>query len=156
MAREIERKFLVTKEQLPPLKDGRRLIQGYLSDIPHVRFRIIDQEVHITIKKELNLREREELEFVRDDMNDSEIEDLISLALWPPLVKTRYEIEAEGRTWEIDVYKGENEGLVTADVEISDPEEELILPLWVDIEAEVTGDPHYANITLTRRPYSTW
>ena len=155
MAHEIERKFLVLSDRLPPLPQGRRLVQGYLSEHPQVRFRVIDGEsVVITVKKTLEARHRLEFEFRRDDMNKAEIDDLSSLALWPPLTKVRHRLIHEGLLWEVDVYEGENAGLITADVELPSPDYSIEFPQWIDSEGEITGHKRYSNLGLTRQPLS--
>ena len=72
-----------------------------------------------------------------------------------PLVeKTRYEIEWAGRVWEIDVFAGDNEGLVVAEVELASEDEPVEIPPWVG--EEVSGDPRYYNANLVDDPYCNW
>ncbi len=72
MSREIERKFLVRKDRLPSLREGKRFVQGYLSDHPQVRFRIVDdRRVTLCVKREIGPGERIELEFRRDDLSEA-------------------------------------------------------------------------------------
>ncbi len=78
------------------------------------------------------------------------------MALWPPLTKTRYCVPFENLMWEIDVYGDENEGLITADVEIPAPDHPIVFPDWVNVDSEITGDQRYANVNLTRRPFKRW
>ncbi len=152
---EIERKFLVNLEKLPPLTGGNRLVQGYLSKHPQVRFRVTGSTVVVAIKQRLDDCERFELEAVREDVSDADLQTLYSLALWPPLVKTRYEVLANGLVWEVDVYEEENEGLVTVDVELPAADHPIVFPDWV-IPTEISGVARYKNINLTKRPYKTW
>lgn len=154
MGHEIERKFLVKADKLPPLIGGTRFLQGYLSERPTVRFRVYDGLVVLCVKKRISRGHRIEFEFERGDMTEEEIGDLCSTALWPPLAKTRFCVEHAGLTWEIDVYEGENAGLVTADVELPDHDYPIEFPEWIDSEAEITGKKRYANIRLTRYPLS--
>jgi CYTH domain-containing protein len=156
MAIEIERKFLAIPERLPPLGAGERFVQGYLSDAPEVRFRIAGRRVVLGVKKPLGPGHRIELEFPREDLAESEKGDLCALALWPPLVKVRHRLPHAGLVWEVDVYEGTNAGLVTVEVEIPALDHPIEFPAWVDAEREITSDPAYANISLTRRPYGTW
>lgn len=154
MALELERKFLVHREKLPPLTAGRCITQGYLCESPEVRFRIIENAAAITIKKILGPGKRLEFEFPPEPMNPQDLEDLKSLALYPPLVKTRYEIIHAGLRWEIDVYANKNAGLISAEVEIDDENATIDFPDWIDQNREITNDGRYANINLTRTPYS--
>lgn len=156
MAIEIERKFLAHADRLPPLGAGERFVQGYLSADPEVRFRIVGQRVILCVKKPLGPGHRIELEFPRDDLTETEKSDLCALALWPPLVKVRHRLPHARLVWEVDVYKEANAGLVTAEVEIPAADHPIDFPPWVDSAREITVDPTYANIHLTRRPYGTW
>ena len=167
---ELERKFLVRPDRLPQLTDGERLIQGYMSEEPQIRFRITSSReaaggsgeaaglsrVVIAIKKFLETGRRLEFEFARDNVSPEEIRDLQTLALWPPLVKTRYRVPHAGFVWEIDVYDGVNQGLVTCEVEVPSLDHPLDLPDWVDPAGEITGDMRYSNIELTRKPFRDW
>ena len=157
MAQEIERRFLVHKDRLPRLSQGERLVQGYLSDLPHVRFRIINGKTAILcLKKELALGHRSEIEFRREDLSLAELRDLCAMALHPPLAKTRYRVPHENLVWEIDVYEEENEGLITAEVEVPSPDCPIAFPDWIDPRAEITDESRYANINLTRKPFKQW
>ena len=156
MAVEIERKFLVDPNRLPPLGVGERFVQGYLSADPEVRFRIVGRRTILCVKKHLAQGRRIELEFPRDDLTAEEMGDLSALALWPPLVKVRHRVPHGGLVWEVDVYEDANAGLVTAEVEIPAVGHPVEFPPWVDPAREVTGSATYANISLTRRPYTTW
>jgi len=157
MAHEIERKFHVFREKLPPLEGGERYVQGYLCEEPQVRFRIIDgRRAVLCVKKFLGPGERLEFEFPRRDLTPEEIVELPGLAIWPPLVKTRYRIPHKGLVWELDVYEGKNEGLITTEVEIPSADYIVSFPDWVDADGEITNDPRYANINLTRKPFRSW
>lgn len=68
--------------------------------------------------------------------------------------KTRIEYMFEGMLWEIDVFHGENEGLIVAEIELEDELQEFIKPFWVD--KEVTDDVRYLNSNLLKEPYTTW
>lgn len=68
--------------------------------------------------------------------------------------KVRCEVDFEGLTWEVDVFGGDNAGLVIAEVELDDEHRAVSLPPWIG--AEVTGDHRYANSALSRHPYRRW
>jgi adenylate cyclase len=76
--------------------------------------------------------------------------------LWPltegrRIEKTRYELPAhDALVIEVDVYAGELEGLVTAEVEFPSEEaaEAFAAPDWLG--ADVTEDPRYKNQRLAR------
>jgi len=64
------------------------------------------------------------------------------------LQKTRYEIPAGDHVWEIDVFSGALDGLMLAEIELSDADETIQLPSWVG--EEVTHDPRYLNVNLIK------
>ncbi|HHV63966.1 MAG TPA: adenylate cyclase [Peptococcaceae bacterium] len=153
---EIERKFLVYPEHLPKLTQGVKIIQGYLAETPSVRFRIIDNQMVIAIKDYYSEGKRFELETPAKMINWEEIVKLQQLAICPPIVKVRYKVNFQDLIWEIDIYQGENEGLITAEVELPSEDYPLVFPLWVNKEKEITGDLRYSNLNLGRRPFSQW
>ena len=61
---------------------------------------------------------------------------------------------ADGHTFEIDCFYGENEGLIVAEVELQSADEEFLRPAWLG--REVTGDKRYYNSQLLKHPYSQW
>jgi len=68
--------------------------------------------------------------------------------------KTRYRRQYQGHEWEIDVFHGDNSGLVIAEVELEKEDQTIVLPDWVG--EEVTGDPRYYNANLIAEPFSGW
>jgi adenylate cyclase len=153
---EIERKFLVRAEHLPEMGTGVRIYQGYLSDNPSIRFRIINSKMIITIKRQHEDGSRFELETEKDPVTIDEQTIIGSMALYPLIEKIRYRIPYSGLTWEIDVYQGENLGLITADVEFPRLGYPLDFPEWIDSDAEITTDSRYFNNNLGRFPYAKW
>lgn len=65
--------------------------------------------------------------------------------------KTRYLVPHQGHTWEVDVFHGENQGLIVAELELDHEDQTFPLPPWLD--DEVTGDPRYYNSALSKTPY---
>ena len=57
-------------------------------------------------------------------------------------------------TFEVDVFRGDNEGLIVAEIELDSPDEEFARPDWLG--EEVTGDPAYYNASLSKRPFKMW
>ena len=55
---------------------------------------------------------------------------------------------------EVDVFHGDNEGLVFAEIELPAEDYAFELPEWLG--AEVTGDPRYYNAYISSHPYNTW
>lgn len=60
----------------------------------------------------------------------------------------------DGHTWEVDIFHGENEGLVVAEIELGAEDEPFARPDW--LADEVTGDARYYNSSLARTPYRLW
>jgi len=56
--------------------------------------------------------------------------------------------------WEVDVFEGENAGLLVAEVELASEDEAFTLPSWVT--KEVTNDIRNFNSNLIENPYSNW
>ena len=152
MAKEIERKFLV-KDSWQPQSAGIKIAQGYLSTVPErtVRVRIKGDKGYLTIKgKNVGVSRAEyEYEIPRQDA-----EEMLQLAEQPILVKTRY-LEQQGEfTWEVDVFAGENQGLVVAEIELPTEDAEFSRPAWLG--QEVSGDVRYYNANLIKCPFSLW
>ena len=73
----------------------------------------------------------------------------------PLIEKTRFVVEHDGRVWEIDVFEGDNAGLVVAEIELeSEDDDEFSLPAWAG--EDVSGDVRYYNQRLVEHPYSSW
>lgn len=154
MGTEIERKFLVRKGYAPDTP-GVHYMQGYLAsgrDGATVRVRVAGEKAFLTIKGPPDGISRLEFEY---PIPPSEARIMLKLLSRGQLVeKTRHKVVYAAHTWEVDIFHGENEGLVTAEVELSRPDEPVMLPDWVC--AEVSEDSRYSNACLARRPYSMW
>ena len=155
MASEIERKFLVNRKSWPvPDSPGVILRQGYLCVDPErtVRVRIAGSKGFLTLKGLTRGIERAEFEY---EIPVSDAEKILDdLCVKPLLEKTRYVIPYGGLKWEVDVFRGENEGLVVAEVELTDRNAYVEAPPWVG--SEVSDDPRYFNSNLSRHPYRSW
>ena len=154
MAIEIERRFLVRKDVRRFCKDGVRIVQGYLpSDGLHtVRVRLAGDIGTITMKSRRRGISRDEVEYpISADYAARLLRDTCREGL---IEKTRYLVQHCGLCWEIDVFEGENAGLVIAEVELSHPDQLVPLPDWVG--AEVTHVPAYGNSSLSRMPIRRW
>jgi len=151
---EIERKFLVKSGWLPETP-GTRYIQGYLvsgRDGATVRVRVAGKRAYLTVKGPSEGAKRLEFEYPVP-VEDARLM-LKALAKGSIIEKFRHLVEHAGHTWEVDVFQGENEGLVVAELELKHLEEPVMLPDWV--RAEVTEDRRYANAYLSRYPYREW
>ena len=148
---EIERKFLVAK----PPSDLERwpstaIEQGYLTvdqEGPEVRVRRRGEQAYLTVKAGGGrVRVEEEIEIEGDRFE----------RLWPltegrRIEKTRYEVDGHGgHLIEVDVYTGDLDGLVTAEVEFDSEEaaDAYEPPGWLG--EDVTEDLRYKNQRLAR------
>lgn len=154
MGIEIERKFLVRKTDWEALGEGTVFRQGYLpaGGETVVRVRLDGAKAFLTVKGPDTGGGRLEFEYPIPPVDAEEI--LVRLCRKPVIEKTRYRIPYKGALWEVDVFHSDNEGLVVAEVELDDPEEEVELPPWVT--QEVTADPKYSNARLAEHPYRNW
>ena len=150
---EIERKFLVDTKKWQPFGSGKKIKQGYLSVDPErvVRVRISGREAFLTIKGKAEGISRTEMEY-KIPLNEAEI--LLAMCTGFPVEKIRYVEKIENNRWEIDVFEGENRGLVMAEIELERENQEFVLPAWV--ECEVSEDPRYFNAFLSQNPYLLW
>ncbi len=155
MPLEIERKFLVTGKQWQTQADGgRRIRQAYLSNNAKnsVRVRIIDDaRAKLTIKSSYRGIVRDEFEY---EIPVEDARDLIHLRQSTIIDKVRYKVRIGGIIWEIDEFFGANAGLVMAEVELSDANQQIALPSWIG--REVTGDKRYNNSQLAAHPCNEW
>ena len=128
--------------------------QGYLNNEKRcsVRVRISGDEAHLNIKGATIGAKRLEFEYPIPLEQASIILD--SLSAGPLIEKVRYLIPQGHLIWEIDVFSGDNAGLVVAEIELSDADEAFDIPTWIG--EEVTHDTRYYNTRLSREPYSTW
>lgn len=153
MATEIERKFLLKPGMSAPAKDGRRMTQGYLSRDPDrtVRVRIVGEEAFMTVKSRRTGISRTEIEF---PIALEHARELIPLCHQPVIDKTRHEVLHDGMLWEVDVFHGENEGLIVAEIEVPAEDTPFTLPDWIG--AEVSHDLRYTNSRLSEQPFQSW
>ena len=154
MAREIERKFLVNLDKLGELTEGESIKQGYINtaNLNVVRVRVKGDCGYLTLKGKSIGTSRLEYEYPIPVEDAEEILD--NLCSKPIIKKHRYEVEFKNHLWEIDIFEGNNEGLVVAELELDEEHISVELPEWV--RQEVTGDPKYYNVNLLKYPYSCW
>ena len=156
MAVEIERKFLVADisagaawRQVP----GVVYCQGYLNRDKErtVRVRIAGIAAYLTIKGASVGATRAEFEYAIPLLD---AEALLLLCEGPLIEKTRYVLQHAGTTWEVDVFAGDNAGLVVAEVELRSETQAFEKPDWLGLE--VTHEARYFNSNLATHPFSRW
>ncbi len=155
MGIEIERKYLVTNDNWQQNADaGIYMIQGYMSsnDKSSVRIRVNDETANLNIKSKTIGAQRSEFDYAIPVAEAMEM--LETLCNKPFIEKTRYHVKFQAHTWEIDVFAGENQGLIVAELELNSIDESFALPDWLG--KEVTDDPRYYNICLVSHPYKDW
>ena len=151
---EIERKFLVKDNSfLDDFSRSNRIVQGYLSSHPErtVRVRIKGENGYLTIKGKSEGFSRYEWE---KEINFEEAEKLLQLCESGVIDKIRYDVIVGTHIFEVDVFYGENEGLVLAEIELQTEDETFEKPNWLG--KEVTEDIRYYNSYLSKNPFKTW
>ncbi len=155
MATEIERKFLVVNDswraQAAP---AVRYCQGYLSGSKKssVRVRIEGKVARLNIKSATLGVTRREYEYPIPLQDAQEL--LKELCDAPLIDKLRYHVHHGEHLWEIDVFEGDNAGLVVAEIELAREDEAFARPAWLG--QEVSHDARYYNVCLTQHPFKNW
>lgn len=154
MAKEIERKFLVdlSKLDLTKLTNWTTSIkQGYLAtEGSTVRIRIEDTKGFITIKGKTSNITRNEFEY---EIPYNDAVELMKMCGDKVLIKKRTMVKFNRRYWSVDVFEGDNDGLIVAEIELKNEKEKFALPPWVTREVY---DNRYFNSNLVEHPYKNW
>ncbi len=153
---EIERKYLVTNcDFIMESKENFRIVQGYLNSNPErtVRVRIKGGKGFLTIKGIGNESGMTRFEWEKE-IKISEAEALLLLCEKGTIDKIRYNVIFENHLFEVDVFQGENEGLIVAEIELQSENETFSKPNWLG--NEVTSDERYYNSFLSNRPFKYW
>lgn len=150
MGKEIEYKFLVDKPKWESLEkpEPKLIIQSYLQNKVErtVRVRVKGDKGYLTIKGATSGVTRAEFEY---EIPVSEVEDIIATFQLPHIRKKRYEIKVDQHIWEVDVFEGALDGLVLAEVEVSEEGEAFTTPDWVT--KDVSTNPDYFNAVLIEK-----
>jgi adenylate cyclase len=154
MALEIERKFLTNDGVLPLLRGGVQYCQGYLTNTEKMsaRVRITGDTGWLTVKGRRRGNVRPEYEYAIPLADAREMLD--TLIAGPVVEKVRYKLEHAGALWEVDVFSGDNAGLIVAEIELESEHQRVELPPWA--EEEVSDDPRYKNSNLAVNPFTSW
>ncbi len=155
MAIEIERKFrVINNDWKNSILKKNEFRQGYLGTdaLSSTRIRIANESAFLNIKSATLGIFRNEYEYAIPLADATEI--LENLAHKPLIEKTRYYVEHQGHTWEIDVFEGDNKGLIVAEIELNHENENFALPCWIG--EEVSDDKRYYNVCLVTHPYKDW
>lgn len=153
MSAEVEHKFLVQKNLWRPAGPGIACRQGYLYTAKDsiVRVRIAGTCGYLKVKGLDGSFTRVEFEY---EIPRSDAVKLLGLCEQPLVEKTRHTERHGDHDWDIDVFHGENDGLVLAEVQLATERELFEKPRWLG--AEVSHDPRYLNASLRTNPYRNW
>ena len=145
MGVEIERKFLVADDSWrSAATEAIPMEQGYLAGSGvTVRVRRSGDRAWLTIKGPTGDGGISRSEFEYPIPVGDAVDMLTGLCSGGTLSKTRYIVPYKGFRWEVDVFSGGLEGLVTAELELSSPDEDFPRPPWLG--RDVSTDPRYRN-----------
>ncbi len=153
---EIERKFLVRKGDAykSAAFSSSHIRQGYIpAASATVRVRTRDDKAYLTIKGKSVNGGMTRYEFEKEITAD-EASHLLALCRGGVIDKRRYLVKSGDHTFEVDEFYGDNEGLVLAEVELSDEAESFSKPAFVGME--VTGDKRFYNSHMLSNPFKLW
>ena len=155
MSLEIERKFLVNHQKWNTIEKPNKYFirQGYILTDPNksIRIRQTETTAYLTIKGPAKCASRSEFEY---EIPLRDAEHLLNNFAVAELIKIRYKIVYKDKLWEVDVFLGDNSGLIVAEIELESEIEFFELPPW--IEGEVTGEEKYYNSSLSLHPFNKW
>ena len=110
------------------------------------RIRLIDETAILTMKGKKGKASAIELEW---NIELGLANEIINSGELPHIEKTRYFWNGlDGLVWEIDEFEGSLGGLILAEVELSDEEQEVELPKWLGME--LTGLKNWSNSALAQ------
>ena len=153
MPLEIERKFLVISNTYRDNAKSSDIKQAYLSvtEKMAIRVRIDGIQGSLGIKSKVSDRINREYEY---SIPIDEARSLMNLDNTLIIRKTRYLVAFEGRTWEVDEFHDDNDGLIIAEIELDAENDIFKIPPWIG--EEVTADYRYLNSNLAVKPFSKW
>ena len=149
MKKEIERRLKVNEVSIPlhDITSIQHIIQGYISESPLIRVRFSRNNSELTIKGKKTGITCDEFNM---SMKDDEALELVNKC-HNKIYKTRYTLNCNGKEWVVDVFIKDHEGLIIAEVELESETEAIELPKWVGLE--ISTDPKYSNINLSKIPF---
>ena len=154
MALEIERRFLIKNDNWKEFITKKTFIeQGYLSkslDGWIIRIRFTGKDFKIALKKHIESFTNFEFEYSIPQKDGETIMSNLSNTI----KKERFFLKVEKKSWIIDCFKEKNYPLEIAEIELSNEDQDLLLPSF--ISKEITGLTHYSNFSLANNPFSKW
>jgi adenylate cyclase len=151
---EIERRFLVRSRNWPTPERIQTIRQAYLSEEAklNVRIRQYDETYVLSLKSTIRAGVRREFEIAVPTETGAAMFD--HLADRTPIEKQRHVVVLGQERWEIDVFEGDNAGLIIAEIELADISTPITLPSWLG--PEITNDARFTNNALYRHPFRLW
>lgn len=147
MAKEVERKFLVTDDSYRSMATAvNHIIQGYISRRKEgtVRVRVINHRGFLTVKGANTGISRDEWEYEIPEADALEM--LSKVCEGTVIEKERHLVDYGGHLWEIDRFIRPAGVKTVAEVELPSETEEVTLPPFIG--EEVSGNPAYYNSNL--------
>ncbi|NES67651.1 MAG: CYTH domain-containing protein [Okeania sp. SIO2D1] len=117
-----------------------------------LRARIVGDQGYLTIKGPSVGNSRSEYEYSIPVEDAQEM--LNTLCSSPLIEKVRYKVFHGNFIWEVDEFAGDNQGLIVAEVELDNENQEVELPDWIG--EEVSHDKRYTNSNLSKNPWKNW
>ena len=155
MPLEIERKFLLANDAWRREVTRTRVMrQGYLGTPggrASIRVRLDENEARLNIKAAVVGSSRAEYDY---DMPPAEAQEILDTLCVGRVDKTRHYVERDGVTWEIDEFHGDNDGLIVAEIELDEIQQQFVHPQWLG--REVTDEQRYYNHSLAMKPFRSW
>ncbi|MDR0365123.1 MAG: CYTH domain-containing protein, partial [Bacteroidales bacterium] len=129
--------------------------QGYLSTGGNctIRVRIAGEKAVITVKSKTKKASFSRFEW-EYTIPVEDAREMIKFSISGLIEKERYIIPAGNFFYEVDVFRGLNEGLVVAEIELSSEKDHFERPVWLG--KEVTRNKRYYNAFLAKNPYIYW
>ena len=151
---EIERKYLVANDAWrAEVSRSMRIAQGYLcSRRVTARVRICDEQGVLTFKGKSRDGGLSRFEWEREIPRG--VAERMLGRCKGVVDKIRHLVNFAGHTFEIYEFRGDNEGLVVAEVELASANETVSLPSWCG--DEVTGERCFYNSFLAKHPFKSW
>ncbi len=154
---EIERKFIVVGEFKSQAISSTHIAQGYIAsgNGRTVRVRIRGDKGYLTIKGPSDKAGLARFEWEKE-IPLAEAEALMKICEPGIIEKTRWLVPAEDgkHIWEVDVFEGDNAGLIMAEIELESEADQFKKPDFIG--PEVTGDRRFYNSHMRRYPYKMW
>ncbi len=161
MGIEIERKFLVVDDSWrASVERSQSLAQGYLVGAQalrdggaraSVRARLAGDQAWLNIKAATPGIARTEFDYPIP-VEDAKV--LLGSLCDGVLEKVRHHVRVDGVLFEVDEFRGDNDGLIVAEVELPAVDAPFPRPPWLG--HEVSALTRYYNVNLIAHPYRQW